>query len=351
MRTQRLFVLLTVAVVLALGWAVTRRAAAQSSKAIDPPNESEVELTVVEKGVTYKLYRAALWRVNPRSGQWEFMEPMYDPDFYAKNYAERDGAIFRKAANGDLVPVRRQFADGFEHAKPVRELIGMDTGWTAFTLQSPKAPSVSDYVRQRKLILKGQSGFLDNRVETSGDVVHSGKRALKTFSVSPSRAMVCAKASLDTELLHFVKGDDVWFSGWYFVPEGSGMPFTVMDLETTWFKESPGIRIMLADDKYAMFELKWGAKPKYRQPKGREVVFPAAKWVHLKAHLKLSEKSDGVIQLWQDGAKIVDARGQTLPLACTIYNSLEIGVTAHNDRNRPTTLYVDDIAISDQPIN
>ncbi|MBI5684333.1 MAG: heparin lyase I family protein [Verrucomicrobia bacterium] len=351
MRTKLVFIATATACVLVIGTIAMRLLAASPAKTIAPPNESEVELSVVEKGATYKLYRAALWRVNPHSGQWEFMEQMYDPDFYAKNYAERDGAICRKAANGNLVPVRRQFADGFEHAKPIRELIGIDTGWTAFTLQSPKAPSVNAYVRLRKLILKGQSDFLDNRVETSADVVHSGKRALKTFSMPPSHAMVCAKASLDTELLHFVKGDEVWFSGWYFVPERSGMPFTVMDLETTWFKESPGIRIMLADGKYAMFELKWGAKPKYRQPKGREVVFPAAKWVHLKAHLKLSEKSDGVIELWQDGAKIVDARGQTLPLAHTIYNSLEIGITAHNDRSQPATLYVDDVAISDQPIN
>ncbi|MBI5395612.1 MAG: heparin lyase I family protein [Verrucomicrobia bacterium] len=330
---------------------MTRLAAAKPTETIEPPNESEVELTAVEKGVTYKLYHAGLWRVDSRSGKWEFMEQMYDPDFYAKNYVERDGAICRKAANGNLVPVRRRFADDFEHARPVRELTGMDTGWTAFTLQSPKAPSVNDYVRLRNGILKGQSDFLDNRVEMSADVVHSGKRALKTYSAPPSRSMVCAKASLDTELLHFVKGDDVWFSGWYYVPEDSGMPFTVMDLETTWIKEYPGIRIMLADGQYAMFELKWGAKPKYRQPKGKEVGFPVAKWVHLKARLKLSEKDDGVIELWQDGMKIVDARGQTLPLAHTIYNSFEIGITAHNDRGKPATLYVDDVAIANKPMD
>ena len=43
-----------------------------------------------------------------------------------------------------------------------------------------------------------------------------------------------------------VRGDDVWFSGWYFIPEG-GMPFTLMDLESTWIKEHPGMRIMIED--------------------------------------------------------------------------------------------------------
>ncbi|MCX7824817.1 MAG: polysaccharide lyase [Verrucomicrobiae bacterium] len=350
MKTKPMLILPAVAVVLLLAGVMARRAAAIPARTITPPDESEVELTATEKGVTYKLYRAALWRVDARSGRWEFIQQMYDPDFYAKNYVERDGVVCRKTADGNLVPVRRRFADDFEHAKPVRELIGLDTGWTAFTLQSPKAPSVSDYVRLRKRILQGQSDFLDNRVELAADIVHSGRRALKTYSAPPSRSMVCAKASLDTELLHFVKGDDVWFSGWYYVPEGSGMPFTVMDLETSWIREYPGIRIMLADGKHAMFELKWGGKPKYRQSKGKEVVFPVAKWVHLKARLRLSEKQDGIAELWQDGVKIVDARGQTLPLAHTIYNSLEIGITAHNDRDKPATLYVDDVAISDKPL-
>jgi hypothetical protein len=332
-------------------WALSLPTVAQSSQAIDPPEESEVELTAVENGVTYKLYHAVLWRVNSQSGKWEFIQQVYDPDFYAKNYVERNSVIFRKAANGNLVPVRQQFTDGFEHAKPVREWIGPDTGWTAFTLQSPKAPSVKDYVGLRNRILKGQSDFLDNRVELSADIVHSGQRALKTYSVPPSPTMVCAKASLDTELLHFVKGDDVWFSGCYYVPDGCGMPFTVMDLETTWIKEYPGIRIVIAGGKYAMFELKWGAKPKYRQPKGREVVFPVAKWVHLKAHLILSDRDDGVIELWQDGIKIIDTRGQTLPLGHTIYNSFETGITAHNDRSKPATLYVDDVSISNKPLD
>ena len=68
----------------------------------------------------------------------------------------------------------------------------------------------------------------------------------------------------------------------------------------------------------------------------------------MKAHLKLSEKDDGVIELWQDGTKIVDARGQTLPLAHSIYNYLEVGITAHSTRPRPVTLYVDDVSISDR---
>ena len=54
--------------------------------------------------------------------------------------------------------------------------------------------------------------------------------------VAPSRGMITAKASLTSSLMHFVKGDDVWFSGWFLVPEGASLPFTLADLE------SPGSR-------------------------------------------------------------------------------------------------------------
>ena len=37
--------------------------------------------------------------------------------------------------------------------------------------------------------------------------------------------------------------------------------------------------------------------------------------------------------------------------ADTIYNSFEIGVSAYNGTDKPTTLYVDDVEISDQPLS
>ena len=67
--------------------------------------------------------------------------------------------------------------------------------------------------------------------------------------------------------------------------------------------------------------------------------------------ITLSEQTDGVVELWQDGAKIVDRRGQTLPLSHTIYNSLEVGISAHSIGPQPATLYVDDVSISGQPLD
>jgi hypothetical protein len=40
-----------------------------------------------------------------------------------------------------------------------------------------------------------------------------------------------------------------------------------------------------------------------------------------------------------------------LPLAEAIYDSLEIGISAHSFGPNPATVYVDDVAISDKPID
>jgi len=339
---RRLVVALLVA---ACGWAAWA-AVARRPKTIEPPPESEVELTATEKGTTYKVHRGNAYRVEPRTGRWEYVQRVYDPGFYEKHYVERDGVIFRKADDGSLVAVRRSFVDGFENTTRLADLIGLERGWTSCSLQSPKAPTVADYVALRKRILLEGADFLDNRLEPGDEFARGGKASLEAFSVPPARGMVTAKASLSTELLHFVKGDDVWASLWCLVPADGGMPFTVLDLETTWIENHPGIRVAIAEGRHVCLQLKSLGNPYYRQPQGEEVEFPRGRWVRLRIHLGLTEAEDGVIEVWQDERKIIDTRGRTLVLASAIYNSLEVGITACNERGRPTTLFVDDVSIS-----
>lgn len=313
---------------------------------IAPLPEGEVEYTATHQRRVYHVARGQVYQVALWSGRWRPVQQLYEPDYVAANYAAKDGATFRKGPDGALIAVRRSFAEGFEGANALRDLISMERGWTSCDLLSPQTPTPRDYVALRNRILKGEGGFMDNRVEPSGESVHSGKSALKCVAVPASRGMVTSKASLSTEMLHFVKGDDVWISLWCRVPGGSGMPFTVLDLESTWFHGQPGMRIVIEGGRYACFQLaKWFGNPYYRQPKGREVEFPRDRWVHLKAHLTLSEKQDGVIQLWQDGQLILDTHGQTLMLPHAIYNSLEVGISAYDEKSGPATMYVDDVSV------
>ena len=71
----------------------------------------------------------------------------------------------------------------------------------------------------------------------------------------------------------------------------------------------------------------------------------------MKARLHLSESADGQVQLWQDDTKLIDEQGQTLPLAGAVYDSLEIGISAHSFGPNPATVYVDDVTVSDKPID
>lgn len=337
------------AVVLIVAIAIFVAGRWQPARSIPMPDDSLVELTVEHNGETYKLVNGDLYRVTAPD-RLVFVEKLYDKDFRKTNYTRKDGQVLRVASDtGKTYPTRRHFEEGFENAERIGDLIGPERGWTSFTLQSVKTPTISEYNRLRSRILKGESDFMDNRVQPTSKIAHSGTGSLECYSVAPSPKMVCAKASLSTELLYFVKGDDFWFSGWYFIPEG-GMPFTLMDLESTWIKEHPGMRIMI-EDGAALFELKWANKPKYHQPKVNRVRIPVGRWVHLKARLHLSESVDGQVQLWQDERKLIDEQGQTLPLAGAIYDSLEIGISAHSFGPNTATVYVDDVAISDQPID
>jgi len=338
-----------VLLVAALFWAACS-AVMRRPATIAPRPEAEVELTAVETGTTYKVHGGNAYRVDPRTHRWEFVQRVYDPAFRATHYVERDGTIFRKSDDGTLVPVRRRFTDGFENADRLADLIGLERGWTSCSLQSPRARTVPEYVALRKRILKEGADFLDNRLEPSGSIAHGGTTALASFSMPPVRGMVTAKASLSTELLHFVKGDHVWISLWCLVPAHGGMPFTVLDLETTWIEQHPGIRVAIADGRHVCLQLKSLGNPYYRQTPGDEVSFPRDRWVRLRLHLSLTEADDGVIEVWQDERKIIDTRGRTLVLANAIYNSLEVGITAYNEQGRAATLYVDDVEISTAPL-
>jgi len=98
---------------------------------------------------------------------------------------------------------------------------------------------------------------------------------------------------------------------------------------------------------YLEFEMaKWVPNEIYRQAEGEEISFPIGRWVFVEAHLLLSDKDDGIIQLFQDHVLIIDRRGQTLPFRDAVYDSLEVGLSAHSSGSESAVLYLDDLSIS-----
>ena len=64
----------------------------------------------------------------------------------------------------------------------------------------------------------------------------------------------------------------------------------------------------------------------------------------VKWHIYL-HPDDGHVQIWQDDQLVVDGRGPTLPFRGAVYDSLEIGISAHSFGDQTATLFVDDVSV------
>jgi hypothetical protein len=80
------------------------------------------------------------------------------------------------------------------------------------------------------------------------------------------------------------------------------------------------------------------------------VAFPKDRWVRLRVHLLLENGRNGAMEVWQDETKVLDAHGQTLPTAKTVYDRLQIGLTANGRTDQEHTMYVDDVVISNRAV-
>lgn len=323
-------------------------------------SESKIARRWQQDGNTYVVVDGGYYQDHGED-RYSFIQKYYDVDVYEKYYTNEGEAIYVGSPD-DLatrVRTRNEFRNDFESYKTVRDLIvtsnnmaGKDvvtdgiktydpdtlpTRWTSMALQSPRFPKVKDYVTLRNQVLEDGRDFVDNRVEPSDERAHSGRRSVRFYSVARSRSMVTCKSSMSTETLHFRKGDHFWFSGWFYFEKG--MPTTIMDLESTWLDKHSGIRILFSQNGNPTVELKAFEKPKWRN---RDVEVARNQWVQVKVHFLLDEK-DGEIELWLDDQLVIDDTGQTLPLADTVLNSLEVGISATSEE---TTLFMDDLKVS-----
>ena len=240
---------------------------------------------------------------------------------------------------GKKYPLPRHFSSGFE-VPNFRALF--NTGWNVTSLLSPKANTPRKYSDLHSSLMKGGK-FLDNRMDLDKKNVYAGKKSLRFHAVNPDQSTQrVSKSLIEKKDLCFGKGDHIWYSAWYYLEKG--MPTTLVDFETGRFKGGPGMRLIIRRNKYATMELKFADKPQYNQFK---VPLPIQKWFNVKVHLLLSNNDDGVIEMWQDGKKILSTKGKTLPTHDTIYNMLQVGITA---ARHETTLLVDDVIVSNKPL-
>ena len=224
------------------------------------------------------------------------------------------------------------FRDGFEDTAKTEDLFHDEKGrWQGVERQASAGPEA-------------------NVVALTSERAHSGRNALK-FIAAPFDGKKASEADIEREGLRFVKGDDVWFSAWYWL-EGTAEASTIFlwDLESIALRNSPGRRLFLQDGEMIASDLgKWWTAKKFRAATGAP-KFPKDRWVEVKIHLHLSDGADGRMQVWQDGVKVLDEAGKTLPRARTVYDRMQVGVTANAGRNQTQTLFVDDVVLSNRPL-
>jgi hypothetical protein len=314
----------------------------------EPPPPYDVSLG----GTTYTLRDGFAWV--PDGCGWKKAEGQPDTGYYAPPYGADfasaysvDGCdISRVADDGSLVPVGKQFEAMFDAVEgPLAcDLLGPTYGFTTFTLQSPASPDIPDYIARRDCLCLGDCDFADNRLEVLAEAAHDGTRGIRATAVPPSEAMTAvgftSKASIETPLVHYVRGDEVTIRAWIRVQEGGGVPYGLIDLESTWIDGAAGPRLLIEGGALEV-ELKFADRPRFWQPD--PVPFPIGAWVDVQITYLLQPDDTGRVQVWQNGIQVIDAAGQTLPLPNTILSSLEIGITAHDGEGGTAVLDVDSV--------
>jgi hypothetical protein len=235
------------------------------------------------------------------------------------------GPSFRASAAPELTNC---FQDGFEDATALPDLFPLDLSrWHSTQIEPPGGNSL---------------------VELSAAPVHTGTVALR-----------CATDAFGTDLpkadivrfgFAFREGDDFWMSAWFYLESSpSSLSMFIADLEDT-DAGSRGRRLYFTGTTGSQLacDAKFPAST-VRQTPGSEIDFPKDQWVHIRWHMRLSSNSSlGLVEVWQDGAKILDSNTETLPSLGNGYDRLQIGITANGNTSSAQTLFVDDVSISDK---
>ncbi|MFM9836840.1 MAG: heparin lyase I family protein [Cyclobacteriaceae bacterium] len=303
-----------------------------------------LETFISPEGKEFYLFKDGTAFVN-NNGSCEFVIQYFDPDFLSKSY-KIDATGKFLITDGGLFPIKNEYTDNFEKYPKFSDLFlksiaDKDLYWSGFTLLSPAAPTISDYVALRSCILGGTCTFIDNKIELAMDPMDNANKVLKFTSVAPTANMITAKASIESTINFFDKGSDLWFQASYYVE--SGIPFSLADFENSYFDSGPGPRVVIRDSKLSI-ENKFGAKKEYFQLS--PITIPSKQWFTVKVHFKFSNDAEGVIELWQDGKKVISAKGMNLPTANSIQNSVELGITS---TSIDCVLLMDNIKISALP--
>ena len=152
-----------------------------------------------------------------------------------------------------------------------------------------------------------------NSITVDSTFSHSGNKSLKFVAVK-SEADKLSKCSLFKQNMAFWEGETMQVTAWYYIAGTDSLQWLFLfDIEEqAAIGAGPGIRLALVNNQLRV-EHKFNEKD-ILQSSGNEVVFPRDQWVEVKWQVKLSQKHEGSVKLWQNGQLIIDSQNErTLP--------------------------------------
>lgn len=210
--------------------------------------------------------------------------------------------------------------------------------------------SLDDLLLPDELWSFAQITIHENSISVDSTNFHTGNKATRFFA-KRSTDQALSKCSISKQNMAFWEGETVRLTGWYFISGTESLQWLfLMDLEEqAIIGAGPGMRLALVDNKIRV-EYKF-YEDDIVQQSGLEIDFPRNEWVELILEVKLSQKEEGEVRVWQNGQIIIDTKNnKTLPTDILysqlgtkgMYSSCEIGITA-NSYDSDLTLWVDDI--------
>lgn len=309
------------------------------------PQEKDILSTIIDAdGTTYTVATDGyVYKMNGSACE-RFLK-YFEPGFEDANYVRRGDTVYYTTPQG-LFPARNSFTETWDRYGAFADMFiqakeHSDRFWNTMTLQSPLAPTVSDYVALRTCILNGTCSFRDNRIDVVQDPQNASNKVMRFTAVAPSAGMVTSKASIESTTAYFKRGSNLWFEARYLF--ASTLPYSIADFESGWFDQSPGPRIVISGGAFAV-ENKFGNKLMFRQ--SAPVPIPIGTWVTVKIHLVFHEEH-GRIELWQDDVRILAVDAPTLPLLIAVQNNVEVGISA---TSQACVVYVDNVRLSPLPL-
>lgn len=197
-----------------------------------------------------------------------------------------------------------------------------------------------------------QKTFPENYIAIDTQIVHGGNQSLKFSAVGKNSTV--SKSSLVKQHMAFFEGDVIRISAWYYVasPPSTGWLFLFDFEEQAAIGAGPGMRIADTQESGLTLEHKFYNDDMY-QSAGSSISLPRNQWVNITAEVKLSQKKNGYVRIWQDNQLILSGDNRkTLPKDFLysqqgtkgMYTSIEFGLTA-NSTSSDQVLYMDDILV------